>query len=111
MGQLPGNDAVKLGSVHPALRRALRTLPSLQPSVLLDVCAVRDGIHTRAERSAQQKRQRHSSSFAAFLAAHPGVLIEAMTVRLVLSLVIPRRMEDVQIDADTVLHWLPRLPS
>jgi len=92
MSQLVGNEAVKLASLHPALRRALRMLPSLQPSVKLDVAMIRGSQRTRGASAAEQARRRRSASFGAFRSAHPSIAIEAMTVRLPLSAVLPRRV-------------------
>ena len=55
MSHLVGNEAVKLASLHPALRRALRTLPSLEASVVLDVSMTRDRARTRQSK-AQSRR-------------------------------------------------------
>jgi len=77
MSHLTGNEAVKLGSLHSALRRALGTLPSLQPSMPLDVWTSGGGVRTPSQQAAEQtRRRRRDRSFAAFRAAHPGVLIE-----------------------------------
>ena len=104
MGQLISNDAVKLASVHPALRRALTTIPSLQPSVVLDVSPQRAETRTRSDTAAERPRQLCSDSFGAFRAAHPGVAINAMTVRLELPAMLPRRTSK---DAKFVIGWLP----
>ena len=88
MSQLTGNDAVKLASLHSALRRALRTLPCLQPSVALDVSTVCGGHRTRGATAAEQARC--SDSFGAFRAVHPGVAIDAVTVRLLLPAMLPQ---------------------
>ena len=107
MRQLRGNEAVKLATLHPALRRALGTLPSLHPSVVLDVSVIRDGACTRGEHAARQKRQRRCESFSAFRAAHPGITIEAVTVRMELPAVLPRHVDK---DAVFDVHWLPLRP-
>ena len=104
MGQLHGNDAVKLASMHPALRRGLRTLPTLQPSVVLDVSVIRDRPCTRREHAARQKRQRRRDSFGAFRAAHPGITFEAVTVRMELPAVLPQHVDK---DAVFDVYWLP----
>lgn len=84
MVQLRGNAAVKLGSLHSALRRALGRISSLQPSVSLDVCEIRDGGRTRGEQAAFQQWERRRDSFAAFRLAHPAVAMEAMVLRFAL---------------------------
>jgi len=83
MSHLAGNEAVKLGTLHSALRRTLSTLPSLQPSVALDFdSSPIGGARTRSETAAERKRRRRSDSFAAFRAANPGVAVEAVSVQL-----------------------------
>ena len=104
MAQLPGNEAVKLGSLHPALRSALGSLPSLQPSLVLDTSVLHGPARTRGETAAEQLRQRRSNSFNAFKAAHPGVAIEEVTVRLALPALLPQH---VAADAAFHVHWLP----
>ena len=104
MGRLSSNQAVRLGCVHPALRRAVGTLPSLQPSVILDVSPLRAETRTRSETTAERPRQLRSDSFGAFTAAHPGLAIDAMTVRLELPATLPRRIEP---HAQFVTTWLP----
>ena len=107
MRHLHGNDAVKLATLHPALRRVLGTLPSLRPSVVLDVSVIRDGACTRGEHAARQRRQRRRDSFGAFRAAHPGMTIEAVTVRMELPAVLPRHVDK---DAVFDMYWLPLRP-
>ena len=107
MRQLRGNEAVKLATLHPALRRTLGTLPSLQPSVVLDVSVIHAGACTRGEQTARRKRQRRCESFGAFRAAHPGIAIEAVTVRMELPAVLPRHVSK---DAVFDMHWLPLRP-
>ena len=105
MGRLVSNDAVKLGSLHSALRHALHTLPSLQLSVALDMDLSRiGGGRTRSETAAERRRQRRRDSFAAFQAAHPGVADEAVSVRLALADGMP---EDVYYGANFDIDWLP----
>ena len=104
MGQLLGNDAVRLGSLHRALHRALKTLPSLQPSVVLDVSVIRSTVRTRGECAAAQQRRQRSDSFGAFRAAHPGVAMDAVTVRMALPAVLPRLVDR---DAMFDMYWLP----
>ena len=103
MAQLHSNDAVKLGSLHSALRSAVGTLPSLQPTLIQDVRAFRDGMLTRREQAAMQSWQKRSDSFAAFRAAHLALAIEAMKLRFAMP-VVPRNDE---IDASAALQWLP----
>ncbi len=107
MRHLRGNEAVKLATLHPALRRALGTLPSLHPSVVLDVSVIRDGACTRGEHAARQRRQRRRESFGAFRATHPGIAIEAVTVRMELPEVLPRHVDK---DAVFDIYWLPLRP-
>ena len=96
-------SAVKLGPLHSALRRTVGTLPSPQPTLIQDVCALRDGILTRREQAAAQSRQRRSNSFAVFRAAHPAMAIEAMKLRYAMP-VVPRIDE---VNAAAALQWLP----
>lgn len=104
MCHLLANDAVKLGSLHSALRRAVGTLPNLQPSVVLDVSLIRGSARTRGERAAEHTRQRRGDSFSAFRIAHRGVMINAVTVRMALPSVLPR---NVGRDAVFAIYWLP----
>jgi len=104
MRRLVNNDAVKLASVHPTLRRAIGTLPSLQPSVILDVSPLRAETRTRSDTTAERPRQLRSNSFGAFRAAHPELAIDAMTVRLALPAALPRRID---MHAQFVTTWLP----
>jgi len=109
MSQLIGNDAVKLASLHPALRRALRAVPSLQPSVALDFdSSPIGGARTRSETAAERKRRRRSNSFAAFRVAHPGVAVEAVSVQLAPTEGLP---EDVYYGANFVLDVMLPLRS
>ena len=105
MSQLICNDAVKLASLHPALRRILRSLPSLEPSVVLDMASL-PGYSSRAggEAAAVQTRQRRSDSFAAFRAAHPGVAGDAVKVRLAFAGKVP---EYIFNGVDFAIDWLP----
>ena len=104
-GQLVSNDAVKLASLHSALRRALQTLPSLQPEVVLDMASIPGGRgRTRSETSAEQTLWRRSDSFAAFRAAHPGGAIDTLTFRLALAEVVP---DHVLYSAKFAIDWLP----
>ncbi len=107
MRQLPGNEAVKLATLHPALRHALGALPSLHPSVVLDASVIRDGACTRGEHAARQRRQRRRESFGAFRAAHPGIAIDTVTVRMELPAVLPRLIDK---DAAFDIYWLPLRP-
>ena len=104
-GQLVSNDAVKLASLPSALRRALHTLPSLQPEVVLDMALISGGTgRTRGVTAAKQTRRRRSDSFAAFRAAHPGVVLDALTVRLALAETVSLR---VCCGAHFAVDWLP----
>ena len=85
MGLLSTSDAVKLGSLHPSLHRALGTCPGLEPTLVLKVSLLRDGARTRGDTLADRGRQPHGASFRAFSAAHPGIVISAMTLRLELN--------------------------
>ena len=107
MGHLASNEAVKLGTLHSALRRALGMLPSLQPFMPLDVWTSGGGVRTRSQQAAEQTRRRRDRSFAAFRAAHPGLVIEAMSLRLVLPEVVPRHVDDLHVEAGSMLRWLP----
>ena len=105
MSRLACNDAVRLASLHPSLRRALRTLPSLEPSVLLDMASLPGGSDRNGgEPAAVQTRRRRSDSFAAFIAAHPGVVGDALTVRLALARKVP---EYILNGVDFAVDWLP----
>ena len=105
MSKLSGNDAVRLGSLNSAMRRALGMLPNLHPSVVLDLSQIRGRACTRNEAApAEQPRQRRSESFGAFRAAYPGVAVTAPTVRLVSPNVVPPLVPS---DAISDLRWLP----
>ena len=92
MGLLSTYDAVKLGSLHPALRRALGTCPGLEPSLVLEVSTLRDGARTRGDTAADYERRLRGGSFRAFSAAHPRIVISAMTLQL-------------ELDADELLRF------
>jgi len=104
MAYLPGNAAVRLGSTHSTLRRIFRTLTSLLPSLVLDVTAIRGRGRTPAECAAKQMQQQRSLSFRAFMAAHPGMAVDAMTLRLAVPAV---PLGKVQRSAGAAILWLP----
>ena len=104
MGHLPRNAAVRLGSTHSTLRRIFRALTSLQPSLVLDVTAIRGRGRTPAECAAKQMQQQRSHSFRAFRAANPGIAIDALTLRLVVPAV---PLGKVQRSAGAAILWLP----
>ncbi len=105
MSRLVCNDAVKLASLHTTLRRILRTLPSLEPSVVLDMTSL-PGFNGMGGggAAAMQTRQRRSNSFAAFTAAHPGTAINAVTLRLALTGQVPVYISD---GIEFAVDWLP----
>ena len=103
MGRLPGNDVAKLASTHPALRRALGTLPSLQPSLIMEVTLDRTGARTRRETAAGRSQRRRRDDFGAFRAAHPHLAIDALTVRVALPAGLLRRRRRLAAPVD----WLP----
>ena len=104
MVHLPGNDAVRLASMHSTLRRVFRTLTSLQPSLVMDIRLIRGGASTPAETAAKQARQRRIDSFRASRAAHPGISIDAMTLHLAAPALLPAK---AQHDAVSASYWLP----
>ncbi len=104
MVHLPGNAAVRMGSTHSTFRRIFRTLTSLQPSVVLDVTAIRGRGRTPAECEAKQMQQQRSVSFRAFRAAHPGIAVDALTLRLAVPAV---ALGKVQRSAGAAVLWLP----
>ncbi len=103
MGRLPGNDVAKLASAHPALRRALQTLPSLQPSLLLEVTLDCGGVRTRRDTAAGRSHRRRRDDFGAFRVAHPHLAFDALTVRVALPAGVLRRLRRSTAPVD----WLP----
>ena len=102
MARLAGNDVAKLASAHPALRRALGTLTSFHPSLMLEVTLDRGGARTRRDTAASRSHRRRRDDFGAFRAAHPQLAIEALTVRVALPAgVLRRRRSPAPVD------WLP----
>ena len=104
MLHLPGNAAVRFGSTHSTLRRIFRALTSLQPSLVLDVTAIRGRGRTSAEYAVKQMQQQRSGSFRAFRAAHPGIAVDALTLRLAVPEV---PLGKVQRSAGAAILWLP----
>ncbi len=100
---ISGNDVAKLASAHPALRRALGTLPSLQPSLVLEVTLDRGGARTRRETAAGRSHRRRRDDFGAFRAAYPHLVIDALTVRVALPAGLLRRRRRLAAPVD----WLP----
>ena len=104
MGLLSSNEAVKLGSLHPALRCALGTLPSLEASLDFEATPLRRVSRTRHSTAADDRQQLRGASFGAFTAAHPGIAI-ALTLQL--SLRVYQLQRDYYWSVQFATDWLP----
>ncbi len=104
MGLLSSNEAVKLGSLHPALRSALGTLPSINASLDFDATPLRGEARTRHSIAADHRRQLRGVSFGAFTAAHPGIAI-ALTLQL--SLRLHQLQRNYYWSVQFATDWLP----